>query len=265
MSSVRLEIKDRVAHLTIARESALNSLNVEVLKSLDNAIEEITELCARENGFDEVRAVVIRGEGAKAFAAGADIKLMQSGDVKQVEAFLDLASTAFKAIELCAVPVIAAVQGFALGGGMELCLACDLIIAGRKAKFGQPEVGLGLIPGFGGTQRLCQRVGIGTAKRLILSGEIINAAEAYRLGIADYLCDEVDLDQKLSEVLEKITSKSPVAIACSKGAIERFYKDNKQAGLEFEKELFLSSFESEDAKEGLTAFVEKRDANFKGR
>lgn len=254
--SVVLTVTDRIGTIEIRRESALNALNVDVLEGLSEAV------AAASNHPEKVRAILLRGAGEKAFVAGADIKHMMNASRSELFRFVELGHRVMREIECSPTPVIAVIQGHSLGGGLELALACDLIIASSAAKFGQPEVKLGLIPGFGGTQRLCQRVGIGGAKRLILTGEPITADEAFRLGIVDYLVPPSELDTTAREVAHQIASRGAASISTAKQAIEQFYLQAKLAGLRFEAEAFAARFTTDEAREGLAAFVEKRPAKF---
>jgi len=263
MQAATLELPDKdlqSATLTIRRAKSLNALDLSVLTDIFNGIKE-AEAAREKNSL--LCSLVIKGEGEKAFVAGADIRYMQSATKEQLKEFAELAYQVFTAIESSPLIVIAAVDGFALGGGMELALACDLIVASDKAKFGQPEVNLGLIPGFGGTQRLSQRVGIGQCKRLIFTGETIGAKRATELGIVDFY--EQEIDQALENVLGQLASKSPVSLAAAKRCVDSFYKETRENGLEYEKKEFLELFSSEDAAEGLAAFIEKRKATFTGK
>lgn len=252
-------VADEVATLTIERESSLNALNAEALEQLSNHIAEL-----KRTPFAEVRAVVLRGAGEKAFVAGADIKLMQQANRDDLRRFIELGQSVMSGLEALPLPVIAVVQGFAIGGGMELALAADLIVASSKAKFGQAETNLGLIPGFGGTQRLALRTGVGAARRLIFTAETISAEEAYRLGIVDYLASAESLDDAVSELVSLLKSKGPLAIAASKRAILEPHRRQLQGGLEAEVNEFIGLFNHRDTAEGLAAFVEKRRANFRG-
>lgn len=260
-SSVLVETKDKVQTITINRAEVLNALSVEVLTELKSALE---TLATKKDLYQEVRLVVVRGAGGKAFVAGADIKHMQGASDKERKAFAELGQSAMLAIESLPLPVIAVVDGFALGGGLELALACDLIFATEKAKFGQPEVNLGLIPGFGGTQRLIYRCGLATTKRLVFTGEHLSAEEGFRLGLVDYLAKEGELEERLAEVVKSISQKAPLALASAKRAIEFAIKDLKKAGLQNEVREFLNLFASADTAEGLAAFAEKRKAKFVG-
>lgn len=254
--SVAVTSAEQIGTIEIRRESALNALNVEVLEGIS---EGLLTLCAEPG---KTRVILLRGAGEKAFVAGADIKHMQNASRSELFRFIELGQRVMREIETAPVTVIAVVQGHTLGGGLELALACDLIVAGAAAKFGQPEVKLGLIPGFGGSQRLCQRAGIGAAKRLIFTGETIAADEALRLGIIDYLVPQELLDATAKEVALQIASRGPEAVSTAKRAIEQFYLPAKLAGLRFEAEAFAGRFTTAEAREGLAAFVEKRPAKF---
>ena len=247
------------------REASRNALSGEVLSALSEAVQTLQPLTQGPTAYSECRAVVLRGAGEKAFVAGADIREMQRATREDLARFIWLGQRVMREIELLPLPVIAAVHGFAIGGGLELALAADLIVASTAAKLGQAEVNLGLIPGFGGTQRLAARTGAGTAKRLVLTGETIAAEEGFRLGVVDYLVPVEHFEAEVSRVLKLLTEKSPLAIAAGKRAVERFFSQDKLAGLTVEVEEFLHLFESGDAREGLSAFLEKRPAQFPGR
>ncbi len=262
---VSLRYQDGTATVTIEREAQLNSLSAEVLSALSSAFGELHQSCLGPDAYGRARVVHLRGAGPKAFVAGADIKQMKSSSAGELAEFAALGQRVMREIESLPLPVIAVVQGFSLGGGMELALAADLIVASEVAQFGQPEVKLGLIPGFGGTQRLTARVGIGAAKRLILTGENISASEAYRIGLADYLCPPDKLEDTVAEISKQLAARSPLALAAAKRAIERFSAPVKAQGLAYELEQFLWSFGSKDAAEGLDAFVNKRRADFHGK
>jgi enoyl-CoA hydratase len=206
--------------------------------------------------------VVLTGAGEKAFVAGADIKYMSGLDVEQAKAWGALGHEAGRLLETMPKPTIAAVNGFALGGGCELALACDLRYASSGAKLGQPEVNLGIIPGWGGTQRLARVCGLGIAKELIFTGRTVDADEALRIGLVNGVHDPV-LDKAL-EVAVLLASKSPVALRLMKALANRALGGDHEANLEAEAEMFGELFSSDDAKEGMTAFVEKREPVFRG-
>jgi len=245
-----------VAVVTIDRPDALNALNVETLTELRDRL--------RELATDEsARVVVLTGAGEKAFVAGADIKYMSGLDADQAKAWGALGHEAGRLLETMPKPTIAAVNGFALGGGCELALACDIRHASSRAKFGQPEINLGIVPGWGGTQRLARVCGIGVAKDLIYSGRTVDAEEALRIGLVSAIADPV-LEQAL-EVAHELAAKSRVALALAKELCNLSLGGDHAAGLELEADRFGALFSSEDAKEGLAAFVEKRAPNFVGR
>ncbi len=226
----------------------------------------LTELCARlrELADDaEVRAVVLTGAGEKAFVAGADIKYMSGLDVGRAKAWGALGHEAGRLLETMAKPTIAAINGFALGGGCELALACDIRYASSSAKLGQPEIHLGLFPGWGGTQRLARATSLGFAKELIFTGRTVDAEEARARGLVDAVHDPVL--PKALETARLIASKSPVALRAAKDLTNRSLQGDHAANLGSEADLFGELFSSEDAKEGLAAFVEKREPRFSGR
>ncbi len=253
-----------IAEIRIHREATLNVLNGEVLTAVSECIIELSRVLASPAGFQKARVLVISTDGAKAFVAGADIKLMQNATPVAFQSYVLLGQRVMRQLELLPIPVIARTQGHTLGGGLELALACDFIAASENANFGQPEVNLGLIPGFGGSQRLAARIGRAKTKRIVFSGEILPAAKALELGVIDYLSPLANLDETISSVAATFASKSPVALAAAKRAVDRFFTPALEAGLLNEMEEFLATSLSNDAKEGLTAFVEKRPAQFSG-
>ena len=240
-----------VAVVTVDRAEALNALDVETLTELRDRLFALA-------GDDAVRAVVLTGAGEKAFVAGADIKYMSGLDADGAKAWGALGHEAARLLETMPKPTIAAVNGFALGGGCELALACDLRYASSRAKLGQPEINLGIVPGWGGTQRLARVCGIGVAKELIYTGRTVDAEEALRIGLVNAVADPA-LDHAL-EVAQALAAKSPVALALAKRLVNL-----APSGLDAEVEGFGELFSSEDAKEGLSAFVEKREPRFTGR
>jgi enoyl-CoA hydratase len=240
-----------VAVVTIDRQEALNALNVETLTELRDRL--------RELGADaDVRAVVLTGAGEKAFVAGADIKYMSGLDADQAKGWGALGHDAARLLETMAKPTIAAINGFALGGGCELALGCDIRYASLRAKLGQPEINLGIVPGWGGTQRLARVCGIGVAKELIFTGRIVGAEEALRIGLVNAIADPV-LDRAL-ETAHELAAKSRLAISLAKELVNM-----SPGALDRESQEFGALFSSEDAIEGLTAFAEKRLPNFVGR
>ncbi len=254
---VQWEDRGAIAIATIDRPKALNALNLDVLRGL----KDLVETKAHREGL---RAVVLTGAGDKAFVAGADIVAMQEYGPAEAEAFSLEAQALGEAIERAPVPFIAAVDGFALGGGCELAMACDMIFAGPKAKFGQPEVNLGVIPGFGGTQRLVRRVGHAIAMDLCLTGRMIGAEEAVRSGLASRAVDGSALDAAI-EAAEQIAAKGPVAIRMARRAIHEAADSDLRSGLAAERSLFALCFATADQKEGMAAFVGRRPAQFTGR
>jgi enoyl-CoA hydratase len=253
---IRVEREDAVAVVTVDRQDALNALDVGTLTELRDRLSELA-------GDEGTRAVILTGAGEKAFVAGADIKYMGGLDVDQAKEWGALGHEAGRLLETMPKPTIAALNGFALGGGCELALACDIRYAASNAKIGQPEVNLGIIPGWGGTQRLARVCGLGVAKELIYTGRTVDAEEALRIHLVTAVHDPV-LD-KARETAALLASKGPVALRLMKELSNRALGGDHAANLEAEGETFGELFSSEDAKEGLTAFVEKREPRFTGR
>ena len=247
-----------VAVLTINRPDALNAFDVDTLTELRDELRELAD-------DPEVRVVVLTGAGDRAFAAGADIKYMSSLDVEQAKEWGALGQEVGRLLETMPKPTVAAVNGFALGGGCELALACDFRYASSTAKLGQPEVNLGIIPGWGGTQRLARTVGLGPAKELILTGRAVDAEEALRIGLVNAVHEPGELLAKTMEVAQELASKGPLSLAAAKEATNRSLAGDHGDNLEREADYFGELFSSEDAKEGMTAFAEKRAPNFTGR
>ena len=254
--TVLVEQEGGIATLTIDRPEAMNALDRPTLEELRDRL--------REAGADSaVRVVVLTGSGEKAFIAGADIKYMSGLEVEVAKDWGALGHESGRLLETMPKPTIAAINGFALGGGCELALACDLRYAASTAKLGQPEINLGIIPGWGGTQRLARATTLGIAKELIFTGRLVAAEEAHRIGLVNGVHDPVL--EKAREVAALLASKSPVALAAAKAATNRALQGEHEQNLEQESADFGELFASEDAKEGLTAFAEKRDPVFKGR
>jgi len=257
MSDVVLyEVRGRAALVTVNRPDKRNALNDQVRTDIKAAIRRAAADAA-------VRAVILTGAGDKAFIAGADIAEFEGKT--PVQQWRDMSNDpVYDVPEECPKPVIAAVNGFCLGGGMELALACDIRIASGNAKFGQPEVNLGIIPGGGGTQRLPRAIGVAAALRLILTGEMIEAAEAHRLGIVSEVCAAAELMPRALAIAELIASKSPVAVASAKQATRAALSLPLDEGLRLERSLFAMCFASQDKIEGVKAFLEKRTPEFPG-
>jgi len=254
---VRSERRGAVALLTLNRPDALNALNEALLRALAVAIEEV--------GRDaSARALVITGEG-RAFAAGADIEAMSHMSPVEAEAFSGLGHDTFSALEDLAIPTLAAVNGFALGGGCELACACDWIYASQKAVFGQPEVHLGLIPGFGGTSRVTRRVGLAWAKEIVLGGQNLKADEALRIGLANRLFEPDALVDAALAAGEAVASNGPLAVASAKRVLQQAQEADLRVANALERTAFGAVFATEDKSEGVAAFLEKRDPNFPGK
>ena len=255
-----LEIKNTkgIVTITINREKALNALNRQTF-------DELNQFFGTDGPKEKgLKGVIITGAGEKAFVAGADIKEFDGLNEATATALSSKGQAIFDLIENFHVPVIAAVNGFALGGGCELAMACHMRIAGEKAKFGQPEVNLGIIPGYGGTQRLIQYIGKGKAMELLLTADMIGAEEAHRLGLANHVVPAGEEVAKAKEIIEKIATKAPIAISKTIECVNAFYKENND-GFALEAKEFGTLSETEDFKEGAAAFVERRKANFKGK
>jgi enoyl-CoA hydratase len=253
---IRVEREEAVAIVTIDRQEALNALDVATLTELRDRLLELAD-------DDATRVVILTGAGEKAFVAGADIKYMSGLDVDQAKQWGALGHETGRLLETMPKPTIAAVNGFALGGGCELAVACDLRYAASSAKLGQPEVNLGIIPGWGGTQRLARLSGLGVAKELIFTGRTVDAEEALRIGLVNAVHDPVL--EKAREVGTLLATKSPIALKLMKDLANRALSGVHAANLDAEGEMFGELFSSDDAKEGLTAFVEKREPRFLGR
>lgn len=256
--NIKLNIQENIATVTLNRPKALNALNQQILSELHHAF---TEKLSHNN---EVRAVILTG-AEKAFVAGADIKEMDGMSPKQSRHFATKGQKIFECIENFPAPVIAAVNGYALGGGCELALSCDIRLASEKAKFGQPEVNLGIIPGFGGTQRLPRLVGPGKAKELIYTGNTIDAEEALRIGLVNAVYSGEELLDKAREMAKTIAQKAPLAVSLCKKAVNMGMNMDVTRGIDFEADLFAESFSSQDRREGIEAFVQKRKASFIGK
>jgi len=257
--TIQVAVDGALATVTIAREAALNALSSKV-------IAELTAACGELEVSTDVRAVIVTGAG-KAFVAGADIAEMRELSPRQAQAFAGMGGALASAIEGSEKPWIAAVNGFALGGGCELAMACDFIYASDQAKFGQPEVKLGIIPGFGGTQRLARRVGIAKAKELCMTGDMIDAAEALRIGLADAVWPAAELMARTRDVAGRIAANGPLAVAEVKRLVHLGQSAALDHALALEQQSFGLLFSSADQREGMSAFLAKprRAAQLKGQ
>jgi enoyl-CoA hydratase len=253
-----LETRDRIAHLTVNRPEKLNALSRATLQEMDRAFASFAE-------DPEVGVVILTGAGSKAFVAGADIQELAQQSPREGREYARFGQELFSRIENLGKPVLAAVNGYALGGGCEIALACTMRFAASTARFGQPEVNLGIIPGYGGTQRLARLVGRGKAQELILTGDLIDAAEAHRIGLVNRVFAPEELLPGTQAVAETILTRGPLAIRYALEAIRRGLNMPLEDGLDFEATLFGILCASEDMKEGTRAFLEKRKARFAGR
>ena len=255
--TILVEKRDRVAILTINRPEKRNALNIKTREEGAAALEEL-------RADDQIRVVVITGAGDRSFIAGADISEF-AGRTAITQRDVMLGRSLFTAIDLFPKPVIAMINGYCLGGGCELALACDLRIASETASFGQPEINLGIIPGGGGTQRLTRLVGEGKAMELILTGDIIDARTAYQIGLVNMVVPAAELEAKTMDVANRIAEKRPIALRLAKEAIKTASRSLLDEGLRREIDLFALCFSTEDKEEGVRAFLEKRKPDFKGR
>lgn len=256
--NILFEVRDHIALITLNRPKSLNALNSALLRELGHLLDQI-----KVN--EEIRVVVLTGSGEKAFAAGADISEMQPMTAIQGRKFSADGMDSITKLETLPQPTIAAVNGFALGGGCEVVLACDIRVASTNAKFGQPEVNLGVTPGFGATQRLPRLVGAGIAKELLLTGDTIGAERAHQIGLVNHVVEPEQLLDKALEIANKIASKGQLSVRMTKQGVNEGLNMDVERGLQYETELFALSFSTEDQKEGMQAFLEKRPASFQGK
>ena len=256
--SLLLDVKDNIAVVTLNRPDKLNALNAQTINDLDLVFDEL-----KEN--EEVYVIVLTGSGEKAFVAGADIKELNNLDMISAKEFAEKGQLVFNKIEKFDKPVIAAVNGFALGGGCELALACHIRLASDNAKFGQPEVNLGIIPGYGGTQRLARLINTGRAMEYILSADMISADEAYRIGLINKVYSQNELLDKAIEMAKKIAEKGQQAIRLAAKAVLAVDQMSLKEGQNLEASLFALCCGTEDFKEGTSAFLEKRKPVFKNK
>lgn len=257
-SVVTVEKKDRIAVVTVNRPEARNSLNSEVLEELKKAAEDVSQ-------DENVLVVIVTGAGEKAFVAGADIKEMIGKTPLEMRRFTMLGHQVMDLFAKMEKPTIAAVNGYALGGGCELAIACDIRIASDNAKIGVPEVGLGIFPGFGGTQRLTKLIGKGRACELVFTGKMIKAEEAERMGLVNRVVPQAELMKEVEALAKDISTKGPVGVRLAKSALNRALEVGLSEGLAYERELVSLAFSTEDKEEGLKAFIEKRSPQFKGK
>ena len=253
-----LKKEERIAHLVINRPKALNALNQDTLIEIKTAVEDVRD-------DQDIDVLIISGAGGKAFVAGADITFMMEISALEGREFGLLGQGVMRLIEAMEKPVIAAIDGFCLGGGCELAMACDFRICSEKSKFGQPEVGLGVTPGFGGTQRLPRIVGTGIAKQLLYTGDIINADEAMRVGLVNYIVPSEQLMGNVEKLARTIASRGQKSVRFCKIAVNEGMQTDIDRAMTVEADLFGLCFATEDQKEGMRAFVEKRKANFIGK
>ncbi len=255
--NILIEIKDAILYAKLNRPKQLNALNKEVFSEIKHLF---TNIAVK----DEVKSVIITGSGEKAFAAGADIKEFADFNIEQGKALASNGQKIFKIIETFNKPVVAAINGFALGGGLELAMACHIRLASTNARFGQPEVSLGVTPGYAGTQRLTQLIGKGKSIELLMTGAMINAEEAQRLGLVNYVVSQDDLIGKSEKLLKTIMKQSPIAVAGVIQCIDAYFTEGVD-GFKSEIEEFGKCFGTEDFKEGTNAFMNKRKAIFTGK
>jgi len=256
--NILLSVERQIGILTINRPKALNALNIETLREIQGGIQEVMD-------HSEVKVLIVTGSGEKAFVAGADIAEMKGMNSIEALNFSKLGHLTLKMIQELDRPAIAVVNGFALGGGMEIALACDFIYASENARFGLPEVTLGIFPGFGGTQRLPRLIGKGKAKELILTGKMISAQEAYQMGIVNRVFPQASLMEETQKVALQIAANGAVGVRLAKTVVDAGYNMELAEACSLESYAFGLGFTTEDQKEGMTAFIEKRKPNFKGK
>ena len=250
MEYIKLAVEGNVGVLTVNRPAALNALNDQVIRELNEALDTID--------LDTVRCLVVTGEGQKAFVAGADIGQMSGLTKAEGEAFGKLGNDVFRKLETLPIPTIAAVCGFALGGGCELAMSCDIRLCSDTAVFGQPEVGLGITPGFGGTQRMARLIGMGRAKELLYTARKVKAPEALAIGLVQGVYPVEQLMEEALKMAARIAGNAPIAVRATKKAVNDGLQVNMDRAIEIEEQLFGSCFETEDQKNAMGAFLEKR-------
>ena len=253
---LKIDQNDTICTLTISAPKSLNALNSAILSELDHCLDHLAPA---------TRVLIVTGDGEKSFVAGADIREMSTLTPEQGEAFGAQGARVFRKLETLPIPVIAAVNGFALGGGCELAMACDIRLCSDNARFGQPEVGLGIIPGFSGTVRLARLVGMGIAKQLIYTGKAIKADEALRIGLVNAVHPQAELMQRAAELAAKIAANAPVAVRYAKRCINEEYDMAADDAIANESHWFGQCFATQDQKNGMQAFLEKGEYTFQGK
>lgn len=254
---LKIEEHDNIAVMKVSVPKTLNALNTGVFKDMDDYLTKFD--------CNQFRVLIVTGDGEKSFVAGADISEMANLSMQEGQTFGARGAAVFRKLETLHVPVIAAVNGFALGGGCELAMACDIRICSENAKFGQPEVGLGIIPGFSGTVRLARLVGQGMAKQLIYTGKVIKADEALRIGLVNEVVPQAELMNRAFELANQIAANAPLAVKAAKLAINAEWDMDADEAIMNESVLFGRCFSTEDQKEGMAAFLEKRKPTYKGK
>lgn len=253
---LKIENNGAICTLTISAPKSLNALNSAILNEMNEALDNLPQGC---------RCLIITGEGEKSFVAGADISEMSTLNEQQGYEFGKRGAAVFRKIETLNIPVIAAVNGFALGGGCEIAMACDIRICSANAKFGQPEVGLGIIPGFSGTYRLAKLIGMGMAKQLIYTAKVIKSDEALRIGLVNAVYEQAELMNEAMKLAESICANAPVAVAYAKKCINEEYDLAADEAIDFESRMFGKCFVTEDQKNGMAAFLNKGKCEFQGK
>lgn len=256
-TNIIFQVEKGIATVTFNRPQVLNALNSELLKEFSHALDKVA-------ADEDVRVLILTGAGEKSFVAGADIKELATFNALQAKRFSESGHALLNKLQTMPIPVIAAVNGFALGGGSEIALACDFIFASENAMFGQPEINLGIIPGFGGTQRLPRLVGKNRAKELIFTGKMINADEAYTIGLVNIVCPQQQLMEEVIKTARTMAAKGKVTLRAAKQAINSGMNVDLATGCSIETDAFALCMDSPDAKEGTSAFLEKRQPDFKG-
>lgn len=259
MENITYKKENHIGIITLSRPKALNVINIEMLKEIDELMDEIEK-------DKDIYCLIITGEGKKAFAAGADISEMKDMDIYEAREYSIFGNNVYTKIEEYRKPVIAAINGYTLGGGLELALSCDIRIASEKSKFGLPEVTLGIIPGFGGNQRLPRTIGIGKAKELIYTGEMIDAKEAHEIGLVNKVVDAEKLIEEVIKIAKKISGNAPVAVTCAKTVINNGIQTDINTALKLDEEVFSKCFTTKDQSDAMNAFVKKEKLEgFKNR